>query len=258
MLAYSTYQHPHSSEWVTFVHGAGGSSSIWFKQVREFRKHFNVLLVDLRGHGKSIRQVNQEIKSYTFQMISDEVVQVLRHLEIKQSHFVGISLGTILIREIADRYPSLVKSMILGGAVMKINLKGRLLVSFGRRLQSVLPYMILYKIFAFVIMPRGNHKEARNLFIREAKKLYQKEFNRWFAMMGQLNPLLSLFRIKELNIPTLYIMGEQDHMFLPSVQKLLKTHLSSQLSVISDCGHVVNVEQPVLFNQNAIEFIKQN
>ena len=39
--------------WVTFVHGAGGSSSTWFKQIREFRKEHNVLLIDLRGHGQS-------------------------------------------------------------------------------------------------------------------------------------------------------------------------------------------------------------
>jgi pimeloyl-ACP methyl ester carboxylesterase len=38
---------------VTFVHGAGGSSSIWFKQIRDFQKQYNVLLLDLRGHGES-------------------------------------------------------------------------------------------------------------------------------------------------------------------------------------------------------------
>jgi pimeloyl-ACP methyl ester carboxylesterase len=42
-----------NTQWVTFVHGAGGSSSIWFKQIRDFQKHYNVLLLDLRGHGKS-------------------------------------------------------------------------------------------------------------------------------------------------------------------------------------------------------------
>jgi pimeloyl-ACP methyl ester carboxylesterase len=36
-----------------FVHGAGGSSSIWFKQIRDFQKQYNVLLLDLRGHGES-------------------------------------------------------------------------------------------------------------------------------------------------------------------------------------------------------------
>eukprot|EP00657_Telonema_sp_P-1_P003201 TRINITY_DN1777_c0_g1_i1.p1 TRINITY_DN1777_c0_g1~~TRINITY_DN1777_c0_g1_i1.p1 ORF type:complete len:104 (-),score=36.32 TRINITY_DN1777_c0_g1_i1:157-468(-) len=51
MLHYTTYLLKPEAPWVTFVHGAGGSSAIWFKQVRDFKKSFNVLLVDLRGHG---------------------------------------------------------------------------------------------------------------------------------------------------------------------------------------------------------------
>ncbi|MBT8188734.1 MAG: alpha/beta hydrolase, partial [Croceitalea sp.] len=53
MLHYTKYVHKSSQEWVTFVHGAGGSSTIWYKQLRDFKKHFNVLLLDLRGHGNS-------------------------------------------------------------------------------------------------------------------------------------------------------------------------------------------------------------
>ena len=67
MLHYSTYTNSKSKPWVTFVHGAGGSSSIWFKQIREFSKHFNVLMVDLRGHGKTKRSfLNAFKKKYTF------------------------------------------------------------------------------------------------------------------------------------------------------------------------------------------------
>ena len=48
MLHYSTYLHKTSTEWVTFIQGAGGNSSILYKQVRDFKRNFNVLLVDLR------------------------------------------------------------------------------------------------------------------------------------------------------------------------------------------------------------------
>ena len=53
MLHYTTYTHETSQKWVTFVHGAGGSSTIWFKQIRAFKAEFNVLFLDLRGHGNS-------------------------------------------------------------------------------------------------------------------------------------------------------------------------------------------------------------
>jgi pimeloyl-ACP methyl ester carboxylesterase len=255
LLNYTLYNHESSLEWVTFVHGAGGSSSIWYKQVRDFKKEFNVLLIDLRGHGKSKKHIYEKIKQYTFDVIGDEVLEVLNYLKIKKSHFIGISLGTIIIREIAERYPERISSMIMGGAVMKLNLRGQVLMRLGSWLKSILPYLMLYSLLAFIIMPKKKHKESRLLFINEAKKLYQKEFIRWFTLVSEVNPLLSFFRIKESKIPTLYIMGSEDYMFLPSIRKLVQNHKSSKLEVLQDCGHVVNVEKPDLFNQKSILFI---
>ncbi|PHN03197.1 alpha/beta fold hydrolase [Flavilitoribacter nigricans] len=257
MLHFTTYKQDKHTEWVTFVHGAGGSSSIWFRQLRDFRKHFNVLLVDLRGHGKSKKPIYEKLKEYTFDKIGDEVIEVLDHLQIRSTHFVGISLGTIIIREITERYPERTRSMIMGGAVMKLNLRGQILMRLGVLLKSVVPYLLLYRFFAFIIMPRKKHRESRNLFINEAKKLYQKEFKRWFTLVAEVNPLLKWFRIKDAGIPTLYIMGSEDHMFLPSITKLVQDHDSSELFVIPDCGHVVNVERPDVFNNKAIHFLQQ-
>jgi pimeloyl-ACP methyl ester carboxylesterase len=241
---------------VTFVHGAGGSSSIWYKQIRDFQKHFNVLLVDLRGHGKSKKPFYEKLKEYSFDVIGDEVIDVLDHLKIKSTHFVGISLGTIIIRELTERYPDRTDSLIMGGAVMKLNLRGQVLMRTGAFLKSVIPYLLLYRFFAFIIMPKKKHQESRNLFINEAKKLYQKEFKRWFTLISEVNPLLSFFRINDSKVPTLYIMGSEDHMFLPSITKLVSHHPSARLHVIDNCGHVVNVEQPHIFNARAIEFLK--
>jgi pimeloyl-ACP methyl ester carboxylesterase len=128
---------------------------------------------------------------------------------------------------------------------------------FGVLVKSVIPYLLLYRFFAFIIMPKKTHKESRVLFFNEAKKLYQKEFKRWFTLAAEINPLLRFFRIKESAVPTLYIMGAEDHMFLPSIAKLVKDHKNSDLLVIPDCGHVVNVEKPALFNKEAIQFLKQ-
>lgn len=256
MLHYSTFNCVSSQEWVTFIHGAGGSSAIWHKQIREFRKEYNVLLIDLRGHGASKAHLVDKLKRYTFSSITDEIIEVLNHLKMKSSHFVGISLGTILIREIAERFPERIDKLIMGGAVMKLNLRGQFLMRFGALFKSVIPYLLLYRLFAFIIMPRRKHRESRNLFIHEAKKLYQKEFKRWFGLLSQVNPLLALFRIKDSGVPTLYIMGQEDHMFLPSIRKLVVHHSCSTLVVIPDCGHVVNIEKPITFNTHVLSFLK--
>ena len=74
LLNYYTYLHTSSKNWVTFVHGAGGSSSIWFKQVRAFKKQFNVLILDLRGHGDSKPSLKDTFNpKYTFDAITDDI-----------------------------------------------------------------------------------------------------------------------------------------------------------------------------------------
>ena len=256
MINYSVYKNNISNEWVTFVHGAGGSSSIWYKQIRDYKKHFNVLLLDLRGHGKSKYSIKNVFENkYTFSSISNDIIKVLKKEKIKSSHFVGISLGTILIRHIAEFYPKMVKSMILGGAVMKLNFRSQFLMKLGSAFKSIVPYIWIYKLLAFIIMPYKNHKESRILFINEAKKLYQKEFVRWFKLTSQVNPLLKLFRQVELSIPTLYVMGSEDYMFLESIKILSKEHKNSKLLVVPNCGHVVNVERPTFFNNSTIDFL---
>jgi pimeloyl-ACP methyl ester carboxylesterase len=214
-----------------------------------------VLLIDLRGHGRSKSPFYEKLKHYNFSTISDEVLEVLDHLKIQKSHWIGISLGTIIIRDIAERHPNRALSMILGGAVMKLNNRGQVLMRTGAFLKSVIPYMVLYRFFAWVIMPKKRHRESRNLFIREARKLYQREFKRWFTLVAEVNPLLRYYRNTDAHIPTLYIMGSEDHMFLPSIRKIVALHHSALLHVIENCGHVVNIEQPERFNSEAIKFL---
>ncbi|MBU2996903.1 alpha/beta hydrolase [Cellulophaga baltica] len=258
MLSYTKHIHKTSTKWVTFVHGAGGSSTIWFRQVREFKKHFNVLLLDLRGHGNSKVNLKDAFSDkYTFDFITDDILHVIDHENIQKSHFVGISLGTILIRNLAEKYPNRVESMIMGGAIMKLNLRSQVLIRLGVIFKSVVPYIWLYKFFAFIIMPNKNHKESRSLFVREAKKLYQKEFIKWFKLTSEINPLLRFFRMVDIKIPTLYVMGREDYLFLPSIQKIVKSHESSELFIVEECGHVVNVEQPQIFNDKVIGYLNK-
>ncbi|TFG76697.1 MAG: alpha/beta hydrolase, partial [Flavobacteriales bacterium] len=113
----------------------------------------------------------------------------------------------------------------------------------------------LYRFFAFIMLPHRNHRESRLLFVREAKKLYRQEFIKWFKLTSEINPLLRLFRSADIKIPTLYVMGGEDYLFLPSIKKVVQNHSMSSLVMIEYCGHVVNVEQPLLFNNIVIGYL---
>ena len=104
-------------------------------------------------------------------------------------------------------------------------------------------------------MPSLHHQESRNLFVREVRKLCQKEFKRWFRLATEVNPLMRYFKERALPIPTLYVMGEEDHMFLAPVHEQVARDPYSRLEIIENCGHVCNVEQPEHFNRQSLALI---
>ena len=260
MIYYTTHKTENiNSEWVVFVHGAGGSSTIWHIQIKAFKEHFNILLVDLRGHGQN--DVEDEINDkleYSLKSISKEIIHVLDEVKILKAHFVGVSLGTILIREIIETYPDRILKTVLTGTIIRLNTYSKTLISIGNATKKFVPFMVLYKIFAFVIMPRDNHKRSRNIFIKEAKKLKQSEFLRWFEMTKTLNQNLNNYAKVIHNQPVLYLMGRQDHLFVNDAIDMVKMEKNGQLEIIENCGHIVNIEQAELFNKKAIQFLLRN
>ena len=254
MLHHTLYPATNNSKkWITFIHGAGGSSSIWFNQIRFFKSYFNVLLIDLRGHGRSA--ASPEGTQYTFDKIIEDLIEVLDHNKINKSHFVGITLGSILIQKMLFKYQSRVEKIGLGGAILNLNFQSRVLMFFGNLTQSILPFIWIYTFFAYVIMPYRNHRKSRALFIREAKKLSQNEFKRWYKLTKKILPLLEKIRSYKVKTPVLYIMGKEDYMFLPFVKEMVQAHESSSLITLSDSGHVVNIDQPEQFNNNLLTFL---
>lgn len=255
MLYHKTFLHKESKAWVVFIHGAGGSNVVWFRQLREFKKHFNVLLVDLRGHGRSKKEYTQE-EIYKFDEIALDVIRTMDHLNIEKAHMVGISLGCIVIRAMDKLAPGRAESIILGGAIIQFNSRIKALVSTAKLLQSIIPYMWLYKINAWILIPYKKDIDSRKLFIKEAIRLGDREFKKWLRMSTEIKDSLQDFIVKEASAPVLYIMGDRDHMFLPMVSNLVQKHFNSKLEVIQNSGHVCNIDQPEAFNERSIQFIK--
>ena len=93
MIHYKEYSDKNPNrQWITFVHGAGGSSAIWKKQIPFFSKAFNLLVVDLSGHGYSVSNSTQKLKDkISFESILNDVLEVLDKLNIKRSDIPAVT-----------------------------------------------------------------------------------------------------------------------------------------------------------------------
>lgn len=262
MLHYQLLRNKNSTEWMVFIHGAGGSSNVWYRQVRPFGRTFNLLLIDLRGHGLSAMQNRPEREEgqetvYTFTSLAQDVIEILNHHGLKGCHFMGLSLGTIIIREIVEIDPSYVRSMVLAGAILKLDTKTKILSRAANAIKRCIPYMTLYKFYARLIMPHAAHRKSRLLFISNAMRITHDEFRNWMTLNRNLDQMLSIYHRREPAIPTLYIMGENDYVFLSQIRLLLShQHEHSLLCIIPGAGHICNIDRSGPFNSAALGFLE--
>lgn len=257
LLHYEKHFLSQQHDWMVLVHGAGGSTRTWKNQIDEFRQYYNVLVLDLRDHGKSKFRDLIDNLEYSIESIALDVVRLLEHLDIRKCHFVGVSLGSVIIRAIEEMRPHLINSVILAGGIFRINYKLNILLKSGLILANLLPFHTIYKIFALIVLPRNNHKSSRHIFVREAKKITHKEFLNWLRITKNINSTLKRLFSNKIDVPYLIVMGEQDHVFLKPANEFAKKYRNVALEVIEQCGHVCNIEKAKEFNQKTIAFLQE-
>lgn len=254
MLYHEVYSLSPLSPWMIFIHGAGGSRLTWKYQVQGFKPFFNLLLLDLRDHGNS-KEVSPEYDQYNLDILTDDIIRLIDHLRIKDAYLMSLSLGSIFVQHIAAKRPDLVKRTVMAGAVCKANPQMKLLAFLAKAIYPILPFKITYKLFAFVIMPRKNHRASRRIFRSQARKLSPGDFNKWMQLLGEfLGSLEQTFHDKLIQ-PTLIVMGAQDHVFYSAALEYARNQSLAELMTLEGCGHVCNLEKPEIFNRAVLDFL---
>jgi len=106
-------EYENDGETVIFLHFGDGNLMMWQKVVPFFQDNYHLILVDLRGHGKS----DKPAEGYHIDDTAHDVVMVMKELGIKKAHVVGSSLGAETGLSMAANYPSKILSLVLDGAL---------------------------------------------------------------------------------------------------------------------------------------------
>jgi len=110
-------QHGSGRQTLVFVHGFCCDASDWQQQMERLGAAYNVVAVDLRGHGNSKKPHHP--RSYGRNMEQD-IVYLLDRLEIARAHFIGFSLGASVIGGLLVSNPERVQTATLGSGYFTV------------------------------------------------------------------------------------------------------------------------------------------
>ncbi|MCR5736346.1 MAG: alpha/beta hydrolase [Eubacterium sp.] len=252
-MNYKIYDN-HSEEWILLIHGLGGSINTWKYQIK-FLKKYNIIAVDLEGHGGSTIERHRHLLTRSASSINE----ILEAENIHQVHILSMSLGTIVALEYAYLYPEKVKSIILAGCVMSLHLGWKTLLAFVEGFKYVIPKKYFYPMFANLMMPRKNHKLSREFFIKESLKMKSVAFRMWLSEYFKTQFTFHKYVkvITENHLPVCLISGQEDYFFAKGVKKTHKKLKEARLQFIEKCGHVCSIERYETFNNLVVNFINE-
>ena len=103
------YEVEGNGPWITLSHSLACNLHMWDEQMELLTRHFKVLRFDTRGHGQSTAPEGD----YTLEQLADDVHGLFAHLGIKETHWVGLSMGGMIGQTYALKYPGVFKSLVL-------------------------------------------------------------------------------------------------------------------------------------------------
>ena len=249
MLNYKTY-NTNKEEWLVLVHGISGNISTWDNQVSDLKEKYNLLILDLPWHGKS------EIKEkLTKEVLNEEIKTVLDSEGIKKAHFIGMSLGSLVVSQFAIKYPDYINRLIFAGSVIQVRMICKLIVAIAEPFRFVLPYKLIYNLAIAIIVPKSKSKMDGQFFRNGFILMGREKLIEWIEYLKVvLDGDNVMNTLKEMNKKIFFISGEYDKMFLKGASRSAEL-LGRKLSVMKNCTHVCNNDNVELFNRRIIHFL---
>lgn len=234
-------------------HSLGSSLLMWNPQRKVLEAHFQVLRYDIRGHGKSEAPPG----AYTLELLGEDAVALLDALGIDQVHWVGLSMGGMIGQSIALNYPKRLMSLALCDTMAVIAPEAqpiwqeRIDVVREKGVASQLePTMERWFTPSFLKLNPYVLGVIRQEFLATPAQGY-------LGCIYAIRNLDYLDRLKDIRIPTLIMVGEDDPGTpVAASQAMHQRILNSKLVIIQSARHLSNVEQSEVFNTNLLTFLK--
>jgi pimeloyl-ACP methyl ester carboxylesterase len=258
------YEEAGSGTPVIFVHEFAGDHRSWETQMRHFCQRYRAITYAARGYPPS--DVPEDPARYSQARAADDILAVLDHLKIAKAHVVGLSMGGFATLHFGFRHPGRALSLTVGGCGYGAEQGQR--EKFRAEADAIAAFLDQNGMKAFAAKyaygptrvqfenkdPRGFAEFAQQL--SEHSALGSR--NTQLGVQRERPSLYDLIdQMKALTVPTLVLTGDEDWPCLQPALLMKQTIPSAALSVMPNCGHTINIEDPDQFNHLVSNFITQ-
>ena len=234
---------------ILLMHGSGLSHIVWSLHEQFYSSQgFNVLAVDLPGHGDS-----EGPSLSSIQEISDWVKDLANELNLKKINFIGHSQGCLVGIDFASRYPELIERLVLVAGSYKLPVNQDLLDLAEAGDEKALLLMMKWGYEGSKAFIGGNPVKKIVNSARAIREVLAVDLNACNNYKDGENA------IKKINCLTLCIFGDLDKMVPMKVGvKMSEQIKNSEVKIISNCGHMILFEKAFEMRKLVNEFIKKN
>lgn len=213
-IAYRTNDFRDGRQTLVFIHGFSGSLSVWGPFEEKLQNAYNLVSLDLRGHGKSKRYLR--FKKYRMEAFAEDVEALLNHLSIEKCVLISHSLGAIIALIFIRRHPERVSKAVFISPALANN---RLFFYHLKHPERMLGIVGAYLLAIFNIPRRGQRTNYAHY-----RETGDWNARRAFADISRMGPLPYLFSLAHLYgfddskwwpsvvMPTLVVHGTADTM----------------------------------------------
>jgi pimeloyl-ACP methyl ester carboxylesterase len=248
---------------MVFVHEFSGDFRSWESQMRHFSRRYRCIAFNARGYPPSA--VPTSISSYSYTLAVDDIAGVMRHLGIARTHVIGCSMGAYATLQFGLRYPRRALSLtsVSAGAGSEPGGRLRFVKASEATARSFMdkglaPAMNKYRTAPNRIQLENKDPRAfRKFFERFAEHSPLGLANTLRGVQMRRPTIYSLGgKLARLNVPLHVIVGDEDESSLGPGIFIKRSCPAARLSVVPATGHVVNMEEPALFNRLTGDFLK--
>ena len=233
---------------IVFLHGSGLSHIVWSLAEQFFSsKNYNVLSIDLPGHGNSDGPCLDSVEK-----IADWMEKVFDKLKLKNLILVGHSQGCLEILEYSLRYKERLKKLVFVGGSNKMPVHPDLIELAQNGHSDAVKLMMKWGYEGSKKFIGGNPVEKIIQSPRDISEILAVDLN---ACNNYSNGSEAA---KVIDLPSMLIFGELDKMVnLEAGKKFSNLIKNSTTHVIKGCGHMIMIEKAFEMREKILEFLNK-